>query len=383
VNVALAILRNDPARGGAERYTFDLAAALVRRGQDVTILCHESAGDVPGARVMTLGRGGGTRLGRYERFLDALDTQVRARHFDIVHAMLPVRACNVYHPHAGVAAEVVRGPSAKHRGALRQNIAGLLSRLNRKRQRFAAVERDLLAGPRPPAVLCLSELIKRSVRRHYAIAEARLVRLFNATDLEKFDPGARGDAGQQTRQRLGIGPDRLVALIIAQDFERKGLSEAIQATALLGDERMMLVVVGKQNPDRYRRQAERMGVGQRVIFAGATTDPYAFYKAADFFVLPTRHDPCSLVVLEALAMGLPVISTAQNGACEIMESGRHGVVLRDPADTTALAEGMKQMLDAQRRGEMAQACLELRPRLSYEHHLDELMLIYKRIAGKA
>ena len=116
--------------------------------------------------------------------------------------------------------------------------------------------------------------------------------------------------------------------MIAQDFARKGLREAIAALAVTQDPKLVLLAVGKQDPSSYRKLAAERGVSDRVIFAGSTTDPFAFYRAADFFVLPTRHDPCSLVVLEAIAMGVPVISTVFNGACEIMSDGKHGFVLR-------------------------------------------------------
>jgi UDP-glucose:(heptosyl)LPS alpha-1,3-glucosyltransferase len=114
-----------------------------------------------------------------------------------------------------------------------------------------------------------------------------------------------------------------------------------------------------------------------MIFAGAVEEPYTVYRAADFFVLPTRHDPCSLVVLEALAMGLPVISTVFNGASEVMVPGEHGFVLKDPADVDALAAAMRRMLDPENRRAMSNACLHLRPALSYEHHLDQLLALYQ------
>jgi UDP-glucose:(heptosyl)LPS alpha-1,3-glucosyltransferase len=75
-------------------------------------------------------------------------------------------------------------------------------------------------------------------------------------------------------------------------------------------------------------------------------------------------------------MGLPVISTIYNGATEIMTDGVHGFILKDPADIEALAKAMRKMLDPQRRSAMRQACLALRPTLSYEHHLEQLMRIY-------
>jgi UDP-glucose:(heptosyl)LPS alpha-1,3-glucosyltransferase len=167
--------------------------------------------------------------------------------------------------------------------------------------------------------------------------------------------------------------------MIAQDFARKGLREAIAALAAATDPRLVLLVVGKQDPSAYRKLAVEHAVSDRVIFAGSTTDPYAFYRAADFFVLPTRHDPCSLVVLEALAMGVPVISTIFNGACEIMTDGNHGFVLRDPANIPTLSRSMSEMTHADRRRTMSEACLGLRPALSFDQHLDRLLAIYRGI----
>jgi UDP-glucose:(heptosyl)LPS alpha-1,3-glucosyltransferase len=181
------------------------------------------------------------------------------------------------------------------------------------------------------------------------------------------------------RERFGLdAPGTVVALLIAQDFERKGLREAILATCG-GDgegERPKLLVVGKEDTRKYEQLASRSCGAKDVTFAGRTDDAYAFYQAADFFVLPTRHDPCSLVVLEALAMGLPVISTVFNGACEIMTDGRHGFVLSDPSDVEALAGAMRQLADARRRQQMSRACIELRPRLDYAHHLEQLLALY-------
>jgi UDP-glucose:(heptosyl)LPS alpha-1,3-glucosyltransferase len=168
--------------------------------------------------------------------------------------------------------------------------------------------------------------------------------------------------------------------MIAQDFARKGLRQAIEAVAMLNDPSIVLVVVGKEEPGEYRILARKLGVDEAVIFAGTTADTYRFYRAADFFVLPTRHDPCSLVVLEALAMGVPVISTIFNGACEIMTEGLHGFVLGDPGDVNALAEAMKKLSSAGFRDGVSRACLELRERLSMEKHLNELESIYRRSA---
>ena len=268
LNLALVILHADPSRGGAERYTVDLAHALAAHGgHQVSLLA--SSFDQVGATVrqVPLGRPAATRLGRYLRFLDALDAHLAAEPYDIVHAMLPVRRCDVYHPHAGIAAEAVRTGHLKHAGAAKQLAARVANRVNPKRQRFAAVERRLLTGPNPPVVLCLSEYVKRTVRRHYPLPDDRLATLFNAVDLQKFDPAARPEARDELRRRHGIRPEDTVALIIAQDFERKGLGETILGIGEnqnAENDSLRLLVVGKQDPGRYRasgRVARRLKPG--------------------------------------------------------------------------------------------------------------------------
>ena len=327
---------------------------------------------------------GATRAGKYSRFVEKLGRHLDETKYDVVHAMLPVPRCDIYHPHAGIAVEAVESGHLKHASAVKQALAKVATRLNARRMKFAAVERELLTGSQPPVVLCLSEYIKGVVRKQYALPEEKLATLFNAVDLRKFDPEGRPGSLKDVRRRLGIGEDRVVALMIAQDFARKGLMEAIEALALVKDERLVLLVVGKQQPDKYQDRARRLKGGDRVVFAGGTKDPWAFYREADFFVLPTRHDPCSLVVLEALAMGVPVISTVFNGACEIMRDGREGFVLKDPGDVALLAVAMSKLMDDHFRAGMSRACLELRPALAYEKHVERLLQIYGSvIEGKA
>jgi len=365
VKIALVILHADPARGGAERYTVDLANALARRGQEARVIATSFTEELPAAMRVTLDARGFTRAGRYQSFLDALDAHLATNPDDIVHAMLPVRGCDVYHPHAGIAAGATSGWSAF---------------FNPRRTAMAETERALLTAANPPVVLSLSEYSKADVLRHYPnLPPEKLVTLFNAVDLDRFRP-SRARRGE-ILSRFGIPDTCVVALIIANDFARKGLMEAMRATAAVNDPRLALLVLGKQDLTLYRREAEKMRRVARIAFAGSAADPRPFYQAADFFVLPTKHDPCSLVVLEALAMGLPVISTRFNGACEIMTDGVHGYVLPDPRDIAAISDAMRKMLDDARRAQMAAACLELRPRLSYEQHLNRLLEVYQSVVA--
>jgi UDP-glucose:(heptosyl)LPS alpha-1,3-glucosyltransferase len=367
VKVALVILHADPARGGAERYTVDLANALSGRGHEVSLVATSFAAP-PTAPInqVQLQTQAATRTGRYRRFLGRLDEHLGRHRYDVVHAMLPVRRCDVYHPHAGLAAEQARRWNAL---------------LNPRRVMMATVEARLLAAPQPPLVLALSEYVKQNIFRHYpALRLDRLVTLFNAVDLKMFDSAAKTETfSPLSNVRPDGRPYVWTALMVAQDFERKGLRQAIEALGKIQKHAApnRLVVVGD---DDDKAKYEQLATDHRVDvqFVGAVSDPRPYYKAADFLILPTRHDPCSLVVLEALAMGVPVISTKNNGATEIMTDGVHGHVLADPNDTEALATAIHDIISPQRRAALREACLELRPRLSYEHHLDQLEAIYQQ-----
>lgn len=348
----------------------DLADGLARRGHEVSLLAATFDSVAPGVTRVPLAFTGLTRLRRYVCFLDALTKHLAAQSYDVVHAMLPVPRCDVYHPHAGMAAEGLAAPG--------RGIAGFFNRLNRKRRRYAQVERRMLDGPRPPIVLCLSNYVRQSIGRYYPLDQLRIEPLFNAVDLDRFHPDGDVSAALAVRNRLGIAPGRVVGLFIAHHFARKGLREAIEALAA-GPKELTLLVVGKDSPRAFARQAAQLGVADRVAFAGAAADPLDFYRAADFFVLPTYHDPCSLVVLEALAMGLPVVTTRFNGAAEVMTPGQHGFVIDRPTDIKALAAAMTALTDAAARAQTRAAALALRPQLSHAHHLDTLLGIYGRI----
>jgi UDP-glucose:(heptosyl)LPS alpha-1,3-glucosyltransferase len=377
MRIALVILHADPRRGGAERYTIDLAAALARRCERVSLISSSSAGDVPGVENIVLPAMGWTRAGRYTAWLDAVDYHLDRTRYDVVHAALPVRRCDVYHPHAGLALTAVREGHLKRAGVARW-LSQIGNRWNARRQAFANVEQHLLLGPRPPIVISLSRLVQESIRAVYRLPEDRHACLFNAVDLARFDPDREAAAGRAWRRAHGLCETDVVALMIAHNFELKGLRQTIAATAAVRDPRFKFVAVGNADPAPWRAWAQQCGVDDRVVFAGPTETPAECYAGADLFVLPTKGDACSLVVLEALAMGLPVITTNRNGATDAMSDGVHGRVLSDPQDVGALSQALTDLCDDLRRAKTASACRRLRPSLSFEAHLDQLLAIYAR-----
>src|SRR5262249_43916925 len=153
--------------------------------------------------------------------------------------------------------------------------------------------------------------------------------------------------------------------------------QLLQALSLVPDERLRLLVAGKSDVQAYERLAGRLGVRQRVRFLGYRHDMRDAYFAADLLVHPTVYDPCSNVVLEALACGLGVITTRYNGAHELLQGGgeerAEGHVIADPHDVDRLAAALVRMSDPVRRAACAAAARRNAASWTFERHYQRLL----------
>src|SRR5205807_996650 len=161
------------------------------------------------------------------------------------------------------------------------------------------------------------------------------------------------------RNRFGLAPGDLVGLFVGHNYWLKGLKPLLEALAdrkarRPGSRRVKLVVCGGGSAGPFRRMAARLGLGDDVRFLGFYPDVRECYWSSDFFVSPTYYDPCSLVVFEALTCGLPVITTACNGAGELMTEGREGFMVPAPDDRGTLAKALSKMADDGARRVMAE-----------------------------
>jgi UDP-glucose:(heptosyl)LPS alpha-1,3-glucosyltransferase len=140
-----------------------------------------------------------------------------------------------------------------------------------------------------------------------------------------------------------------------------------------------VAVVGHPKFARYQRLADQLGVADRVVFLGHRNDPKDAYFASDYLVHPTFYDPCSLVALEALACGLPVITSRYNGAAEVLTPPTDGVVVADPHDAAELAAAMSRMLDHGYRAAASQAARQAGTRWTFEHHYRALLDVFAEV----
>jgi UDP-glucose:(heptosyl)LPS alpha-1,3-glucosyltransferase len=227
-----------------------------------------------------------------------------------------------------------------------------------------------------PQIAAISRLGADEIARLYAVPESRLTVVYNGVDLARFHPDCRERLRPAAREEAGVPAGAWVALFAGSGFERKGLATAVQGLAALGDRASRLLVVGKGDARPYRQLAERLGIGGRVAWLGARPDVERWYAAADVLVLPTRYEPFGNVHLEALASGLPVVTTTAAGGAEVVAADRGAVVA--PGDPAQLTAALERLRAADPRGLAGAARAAAEP-FTYERQVAGFERIYRRL----
>lgn len=376
----------DARRGGAETSTVEMARCLAQAGADVTVVCAAGTLPPPAERLAfhRIPVGGRGRTQQIVRFMDEAARYCRMAAFDIVHAVTPCFAANVYQPRGGTYPETVRRGIAGGRSPWGRFIRRIGRATNLRQRLLLHAERTLLCDPRGPVVAAISAYVQRQVAADYALPADRTTVVFNGVNIEPL-PDEQAAAVRAARRSALQAPDSTpLVLFAAHNFALKGLRELIEAAAAPAgrDARFITVVSGRDASGPYERLAARLGVSARFRFCGSSDDMRGWYAAADVLAHPTWYDPCSRVVLEALCCGLPVVTTRWNGAAEAITRGRHGIVVEEPHDADALATAIATAAGPEMRAALREDGPALRARLSMARHAEELLALYAAVARR-
>ena len=202
--------------------------------------------------------------------------------------------------------------------------------LNGKHRDLLRLEDALLAKGGAGRVIANSRMVAEEITRIYGYPSSKIDIVANGVPVMAFRPNAEQRSTE--RAALGLNDDDVALLFVGSGWERKGLRFAIDAIEASGDSRMRLLVAGRGNQRKYKSRCAH--------FLGVVRDLPPLYAAADIFILPTLYDPFSNASLEALAAGLPVITTRANGLSEVIEDGVHGTVVEDSRDVSALVDAI-------------------------------------------
>jgi UDP-glucose:(heptosyl)LPS alpha-1,3-glucosyltransferase len=347
--IGFLIDRWDPQRGGAERALATFAAWLEARGHEVLVFAVEGPPEglpAPGLFVPVQTHGL-TRGARERRLAAALCESARAMGCDLTVGTRHLAQVDFYWPHGGAHAATLRALGKRARG---------------RHRTFLDLERAALADGGARRVICVSELVRQEMMDFYPTCAARLRVVPNGLDLERFGLQVRapareallGLAGWQAEQPEQAAQP--VLTFIARQPKLKGLPVLLKALERLQDRPWRLVISGPKDARRWRKRAARQLSPERV-FVTPELDPQIAAAGSDLLVLPSRRDTSSLVVLEALASGTPVLVSAAVGAGGQLEHREQGEIFAARPKVSDLADCIARRLGRLQAGEPDRALI--------------------------
>jgi UDP-glucose:(heptosyl)LPS alpha-1,3-glucosyltransferase len=364
MKIALIRRRYTP-HGGAERYVENLSRHLVKGGHEIHLFSHywpKSDGVILHPVPMLPGNG----VLKLWSFNYGVQRLLAKESFDVVQSFEKTCSQDVYRAGEGCHREWLL-----QRKKYEPSLKTLGVKINPFHWLTLAMERKLFEKSNTRYFIANSQRGKKEILAHYRVPERKTRVIYNALPF-KLPPLLAQKVG-------GRGVEKKTLLFVGSGFLRKGLYFVIKALPLvLKQAEVRLMVIGRGNQKKASRIAKGLGVLEKISFIGPVKDVARYYQESDLFALPSIYEPFSNACLEAMAFGLPIITTEMNGASEDIIPGQNGFVIKDPADRETLAEYIVQAfnLDQEDVHRMHQERLI---RHTWDQHLGDLLGLYDRV----
>jgi UDP-glucose:(heptosyl)LPS alpha-1,3-glucosyltransferase len=325
------VRRGFSASGGAETYLKRLGRGLVEAGCETVLFTSDDwpPNEWPfGPLTRVRGRSA-------IAFADELEKMRTRDQCDVFMSLERIWRCDVYR-----AGDGVHRAWLQRRNELSSRWQKFFQPFNGKHREILRLEQSLLGEKNARRVIANSELVKREASEIYDYPAERIDLVYNGVPITEFR--AKPEMRERMRAELELRASDIAVLFVGSGWERKGLRFAVEAIDSLG-ENFWLFVAGRGNQKQFR--------SARTKFLASVPSLPALYAAADIFLLPTLYDPFSNACLEALAAGLPVVTTRANGFSEIVTAGSHGSILEQPSDIAAIRRALEIWSNQGRREE--------------------------------
>jgi len=340
------IVRRFTTQGGTERFVHGLAHWLVRQGHDVHLFCHEVATEATPLEGATIHLHPTRARGRIAKLRAQLQLAQHAKPSDFEHVATFLRTPNASMYRAGGGCHQSWLAARAQWQTLHLPLPAWVGIADRMETRM-----DQEAVQTAALVIVNSHMAKLDLVKEYQANADKLHLIRNGVDLQRFHPeGPVHPAVEQSAEPV-IG-------FLGSGFARKGLTTAIQATASIPNARLM-VMGGDPNPGRFGRLATQLQLGDRIRFLGADPRPERFLRGLSVMILPTRYDPFANSCLEAMASGVPVLTSAHNGAAEVLPEPWMSIA--NPHDHNAFAAALDRALQTEGLGETCRRIAETLP----------------------
>jgi len=374
MRLALVTRRFDPAGGGTERDLIITARILSQAGHHVTIYAAEvraTSDEWPLRRIAA------PRLGRALRllwFARAAGATARREGADLVLSFARV-----------VDADILRSGGGAHSSYLRaarqwqSSPARLAMRLSPYHRVQMFVERRGFHSHRLKRSIAVSNLVRDDLMQTFLLAPSQTVTLYNGVDLEHFVPVQDAAERVGIRRDLGVIDARPAVMFVGNGFARKGLRFLLEGWPEITGGAQLIVIGTDQAAASYERLARRLGVNDRVSFLGRRADVARVLRGADAFALPSLFEPFGNVAMEAMASGVPVLTSAQSGVAEVVPASMREYVVQDATDRADLTSRLNALIAAAPR--FRQAAREAAEPFTWERHARELLAIVEAAAA--
>lgn len=361
-------------KGGAERFTNSLCKQLLQAGHEVHLYCGEEVlSPMQGVKVFRI------RFCGWMSFLKILSFHWNIRallgkeKYDVVYGLCQFFPLDTYYAGGGV-----------HKHWMRLRYPNRFSRW--MKYIFSPVHLSMvwlehhICNPfGHQQIITNSRLVKHHILSYYSFPAAQIHVIYDGVDASLFNPGVK-KLSKALRAFHKLDRKDIVLGFISNNWPRKGLDLILSALAKLPSH-FKLVVAGRGNTEAYKNKMKVLGVEEkRVLFLGIMEEIQKVYALTDVFLLPTMYDPFAQVCREALACGIPVVTTPENGAAEMIKPEINGFVLHDFYDEAGLV-GFLRRLTVTTLQEMSKASALSVANQSWEENARQHEAVFKKICN--
>ncbi len=333
--------------GGMQRDMLRIAREVTSRGHQVEIFTISWNGDLPESeiKVHVIPAAGIFNYTKYRRFIAQAHQHIAqdaesGSPFDLVVGFNRMAGLDVY---------FAADPCFIERAHAQRS---WLYRLTPRYRWFAQCEEAIFQPQAATHILLLSDIEKGYFQKWYQTQDARFHFIPPFLSAERFVAKDKAAMRQHLRQTFGFGDDDFVYLLVGSGFSMKGLDRAIHAMASLPQDKLSttrLVAVGQDNPKPFMQMARKLGVERQVTISKGRPDIPDLMQGADVYVHPAYRENTGLVILEALASGLPTLVTATCGYAFHVAEAQAGLVASSPFDQNEFNRLFLQMMQSAER----------------------------------
>lgn len=374
MKIAVVIKECGLTRGGAERYAVRLLQRLVAAKHEVHLFANawdpELTESVQCHFVPYIKKPLFLKAWSFARNAHRILTRYR---FDLIYGLTQFVPLDIYRTGGGIYPAYLE---ARYPDPAQRRWKKYLPKI----RAMLRLENKIIRSRRTYYFMANSHQCREELIRYYRVDPSRVEVIYNGIDFSLFHTRRSQQARKEIRAKLRLEPNEILLLFAGNGFRRKNLDTVLEMMKSLGPEarRFKVAVVGRGRIAHYRRKATQMGVEKQFVFLGPQSEIQMWYQGADALIHPALYDPCSNACLEALACGLPVLTTKKNGASHWIEHGKNGFVVEDPRDAQAFADVARRLLDPSLREKMRLAAPSSVRELSEENHFAALNTLFEK-----